>query len=259
MCNQQGPQGAPGLVYRGAYDGLILYNKNDVITYGGSTYVALTTAGGFPPTSFLNQTAHEWALLAAQGATGAQGVAGPTGPTGPPGPASTLAYTINFYSHTLTVKGGTGVPPFNVASDGAVCHVGELPIAASCGYQSSVETHDQRNLSVNYAGLDPSNASASLCLFTNTSTDARNTTVGVSCLAQVNTGNAAAAQVVKSCTYNPDTQPPCTEADATVYDPVADKAQALARVEALNAAGPAVPSTGGTPKVQRSVTRWFRD
>ena len=45
-----GPQGAPGLTYRAAFNvNTFAYNKNDVVTYQGSTYIALRTAGGFAP------------------------------------------------------------------------------------------------------------------------------------------------------------------------------------------------------------------
>ncbi len=82
MWNQQGqagPQGAPGLTYRGAFNiNTFPYNKNDVVTYQGSTYIALRTAGGFAPNNpdFNGGTNPEWSLLVPQGATGAQGPQG---------------------------------------------------------------------------------------------------------------------------------------------------------------------------------------
>ncbi len=141
----------------------------------------------------------------------------------------------------------------------AVCPDREVAIAASCGYQYPTFTDDQQNVVLNYEGIDPSNPNGTLCLFTNTSRDTRNVSVGISCLAQADTATSA-AQVVKSCTYDPDVQIPCTEADATVFDPAADKAQALATLKAMNAAGPTTPSGANGPhKVKRSVTLWFRD
>ncbi len=53
-------------------------------------------------------------------------------------------------------------------------------------------------------------------------------------------------------------QAPCTGADATIFDPVADKQQAEAALKAANAeAALAAPATT-TPKVPCSVTLWFR-
>ena len=138
----------------------------------------------------------------ATGAQGTQGVAGPTRPTGaqaPAGASSTLAYTVHFYSSTHTVGAADGFGDDDVAVAHETCPVSERAMSASCGYQDPTATYDQHNLNINYAGIDPSNANGSMCLFTNTATNARNTTVGVSCLAPADTP-ASAAQVVKSCT-----------------------------------------------------------
>ncbi|MGA2001390.1 MAG: DNRLRE domain-containing protein [Terriglobales bacterium] len=42
----QGPQGNPGLNFKGAWGGSTAYTVGDVVTYGGSTYTALTATGG---------------------------------------------------------------------------------------------------------------------------------------------------------------------------------------------------------------------
>ena len=80
--NQAGPQGTPGLIWKGPWLAADLYNRNDVVSFLGSSYVAqadhLTTEPG---------TAHSnWDLLAAQGLRGSIGPAGPQGLLGPAGP-----------------------------------------------------------------------------------------------------------------------------------------------------------------------------
>src|SRR6266571_667059 len=56
------------------------YNRNDVITFGGSSYAALQPSRGADPTTSL-----AWSLFAAKGETGATGETGPKGPAGQQG------------------------------------------------------------------------------------------------------------------------------------------------------------------------------
>jgi sugar lactone lactonase YvrE len=55
------------------------YKANDVVTSGGSTYLALNPSTGVDP---LTDTGTAWALLAAKGADGAKGDTGPAGEAG---------------------------------------------------------------------------------------------------------------------------------------------------------------------------------
>lgn len=86
-----GPAGTSGtsFTYRSAFDPSATYAVNDVVTYNGSTYLAVAVSQGpNNPTPEANPTA--WGLMAAQGAQGSQGPegsAGPPGPTGATGPA----------------------------------------------------------------------------------------------------------------------------------------------------------------------------
>jgi len=69
--------------FQGAWVATTSYTAGVVVTYAGSSYIALIASIGAKPTT---NTA-EWGLLDAHGATGATGPAGATGPTGPTGPA----------------------------------------------------------------------------------------------------------------------------------------------------------------------------
>jgi hypothetical protein len=74
----QGPSG-PGFIFRGPYSGDVIYAVNDVVTYGGSTYVAILPNQGQDTPDIDGH----WSVMAQQGALGP---AGPTGPQGLPGP-----------------------------------------------------------------------------------------------------------------------------------------------------------------------------
>ena len=78
-----------GYRYRGTWASSTAYASLDVVTYGGSAYLAKVGSTAKPPPS---NTSY-WGLLAAKGATGTRGATGPrgatgaTGATGPQGPA----------------------------------------------------------------------------------------------------------------------------------------------------------------------------
>ena len=58
------PIGAPGLVWRGPWDATATYQPNDVVQFGGSSFVAITESTGTAP------PAAQWNLLAAAGQSG---------------------------------------------------------------------------------------------------------------------------------------------------------------------------------------------
>lgn len=67
---------------RGAFRSSTSYSAGDVVTFQGSSFVALkSTTGVAPPTP------STWALVAQAGARGPAGAQGPAGPTGATGPA----------------------------------------------------------------------------------------------------------------------------------------------------------------------------
>jgi len=84
----QGPQGAAGangtgFNFRNTFSSTATYAVNDVVTYGGSTYVAITANG--PNTQTPDQNPTAWSVMAQQGAAGAQGPQGLMGLTGATG------------------------------------------------------------------------------------------------------------------------------------------------------------------------------
>lgn len=85
----QGPQGpagtnGTGFDFRNAFATSDTYAVNDVVTYNGSTYVAIAANGPSSQTPDQNPTA--WSVMAQQGATGPTGATGAAGATGPQGP-----------------------------------------------------------------------------------------------------------------------------------------------------------------------------
>jgi hypothetical protein len=82
-----GPAGSNGLGFSflNAFDPYATYAVNNVVTYNGSSYVAIVPNGPNPsgPTPDKNPS---WSVMAAAGATGPAGPIGPQGPLGDPGP-----------------------------------------------------------------------------------------------------------------------------------------------------------------------------
>jgi Collagen triple helix repeat (20 copies)/IPT/TIG domain len=82
-----GPAGTNGLGFSflNAFDAYATYALNNVVTYNGSSYIAIVPNGPNPtgPTPDQNPS---WSLLAAAGATGPTGPTGPQGLIGAPGP-----------------------------------------------------------------------------------------------------------------------------------------------------------------------------
>jgi hypothetical protein len=83
-----GSQGAPGVNgtsfnLRNAFDSTAVYAVNDVVTYSGSSYLAIAASGPSPQTP--NQNPAEWSVMAQQGGLGTEGPQGATGAQGPQG------------------------------------------------------------------------------------------------------------------------------------------------------------------------------
>jgi len=77
-----------GITSRGAYSNATSYKKNDAVTSGGQSYIAL-----LPNTGVAVSNTTNWAVLAAKGAAGAPGTTGATGPKGAPGVAGPTGAT----------------------------------------------------------------------------------------------------------------------------------------------------------------------
>lgn len=88
---------------KGAYSSSTQYEKNDVVTYEGSSYVSLQATKGNAPT---NTT--YWQLIAEKGTKGDTGATGQTGATG--NGISSVAKTStssNVDTYTITYTNGT--------------------------------------------------------------------------------------------------------------------------------------------------------
>jgi hypothetical protein len=117
-----GPAGANGIgfTFLNAFDPYATYTLNDVVTYAGSSYIAIVANGPNPtgPTPDKNPS---WSLLAAAGTAGAAGPAGalglqgpageqgltgpmgnpgPVGPSGPAGPQGSTGGVLSFVVST---------------------------------------------------------------------------------------------------------------------------------------------------------------
>ena len=137
-----GPQGPAGVAgtngsgfdLRNAFDASASYAIDDVVTYNGSTYVAIAASTG-PNNPTPNTNASVWSVMAQEGATGtpgaqgsarstgATGAQGPTGApgtagaTGPQGPAGASPFTLDGSNAVFTTGSvGIGVDPPNTTA-----------------------------------------------------------------------------------------------------------------------------------------------
>ncbi|MFC6238404.1 hypothetical protein [Longivirga aurantiaca] len=113
---------AKGYRYRNAWSSTVTYATQDVVTVGGSSYVAKTSSLNKPPAS----SATAWGLLAARGATGPAGPTGPAGQDGQdgaPGPAG--PNSPSFFVNPLGGFGQTG---------SATTTVNGYTLTVSCSY-----------------------------------------------------------------------------------------------------------------------------
>lgn len=115
----QGPAGAAGtgFNFRNAFDPTAIYAANDVVTYSGSTYVAIAANG--PNTETPDQDTSAWSVMAQQGATGMQGLPGLNGAQGPQGipglPGATGATGMQGLPGLNGAQGIQGLPGVNGA------------------------------------------------------------------------------------------------------------------------------------------------
>lgn len=111
-----GPAGATGpvgITYRQTWSSATNYNQNDVVTFVGTSYIALSANNNLNPSA----NPGTWAVVALAGAQGASGPTGGQGPQGPPGNAWGLTATpgqILYYAGTVDVPdfGGYNVIPY---------------------------------------------------------------------------------------------------------------------------------------------------
>jgi hypothetical protein len=82
----QKAQASLGFLFKGPWATATAYAINDVVTEGGSSYVALMANTGVDPANDVSGSGGHWAVMAAAGAKGATGALGSQGPAGPAGP-----------------------------------------------------------------------------------------------------------------------------------------------------------------------------
>jgi hypothetical protein len=101
VAGPAGPAGAVGVTYRGQWGVAATYHTNDVVSFGGSTYLAMTGSVGSEP----DLSPSVWAVLAQNGSAGA---------TGPAGAAATVSVGT-----VTTGAAGTQASVTNVGSGSA--------------------------------------------------------------------------------------------------------------------------------------------
>jgi hypothetical protein len=98
VTGPRGPQGSTGatgptgLVWKGAWTSQGTYAPTDVVSYGGSSWVAVQQSANSAP----GEGSSDWSLLAQVGAQG------------PQGPAATLPSFLNDFGHPAIPNGSTG-------------------------------------------------------------------------------------------------------------------------------------------------------
>jgi hypothetical protein len=129
----QKAQASLGFTFRGPWVSATAYSVNDVVSEGGSSYVALTANTAVDPVRDASGSGGHWAVIAAAGAKGTTGAVGAQGPAGPPGatgPAGPMGATGP--AGTAGPQGPAGSPgatgaPGSVGPTGAQGPAGTIP------------------------------------------------------------------------------------------------------------------------------------
>ena len=102
-----GPVGPVGMTYVGPWDVTVHYLANDVVTTGGSTYIALSSNFNAPPPG--SQFGFNWSRIADGGAAGTAGATGPVGPAGPVGMTYVGPWdaTVHYLANDVVTTGGS--------------------------------------------------------------------------------------------------------------------------------------------------------
>jgi uncharacterized protein (TIGR03437 family) len=108
LAGPSGPTGAPGLNWKGVWDGSITYGKNDATEFGGTSYISTQPSN---TTHRPDLSPGYWDILAQIGLTGISGPAGPPGARGPAGPAGMTGPTGSIGPPGSTgATGANGAP-----------------------------------------------------------------------------------------------------------------------------------------------------
>jgi hypothetical protein len=131
-----GPVGAAGLNFVGTFNNTLGYAEDDVVFFGGSSYVAvMNIPAPTPPTVLPNPNVDtvNWNFLAIQGLTG------PQGPQGIPGPAAFTRYIgepyqggiiVDVWKDNLGVEHGLIMSYVNLASK-VWSNIATLPVTTT--------------------------------------------------------------------------------------------------------------------------------
>jgi hypothetical protein len=203
LVGPQGPAGmngtnGTGFNFRNAFDPSATYAVNDVITYSGSTYVAIAPNQG--PSNSNPDVNPAWALMAQQGAAGPAGAAGGTGPqgmqgpqgpqgpqgaqgpAGPPGSSGLISFN-NLNALPCTVGGTAGTIALSFASNGVAtltCNPSVTPTLTSIAITPA----------------NPSVAPGNMQQFSSTGTYSDASTQNLTTAATWSSSNTAAATIV---------------------------------------------------------------
>jgi hypothetical protein len=136
-----GPAGSVGMIFAGQWVSTTAYVIPDVVTYNGSSYLAIANNSNKQPDTNPNT----WAPLALAGA------AGPAGPTGPQGPQGISGGGGSSITYPITVvNGGTGA---NSAAQ-ALLNLGAAASGANDDIQSLADLNGGITIGVTPGGAD---------------------------------------------------------------------------------------------------------
>jgi Phage Tail Collar Domain/Collagen triple helix repeat (20 copies) len=82
----QKAQASLGFIFRGPWTSSTSYAANDIVTEGGSSYIALVVNTAVDPAADVSGSGGHWTVIAAAGAKGPAGATGAVGAQGPAGP-----------------------------------------------------------------------------------------------------------------------------------------------------------------------------
>lgn len=109
---------------RGTWEDDVQYNANDLISFNGSSYLAIVANIGYQP----DINTDKWQLIASQGPQGSQGIQGPQGPKGDTGPRGEKGADGSKFTIVGLVGNVSSLPPFSSVAPGTAYFVGtEIP------------------------------------------------------------------------------------------------------------------------------------
>jgi Phage Tail Collar Domain/Collagen triple helix repeat (20 copies) len=129
-------QAALGFTFRGPWAAATVYSAKDVVSEGGSSYIALAANASVDPAADVGGAGGHWALIAAAGATGspgAPGAQGPAGAAGAVGPAGLQGSTGAAGAAGPTGPTGLQGPPGTTGSAGPMGPTGATGPAGPLG------------------------------------------------------------------------------------------------------------------------------